>query len=367
MNKIKYLFHQTFLKIQYEKKRYILYVFSFFVGLLLPAFCIANIRSVDQVIYYTTFKDMQESVQIDWFSRQFDVIELDERQSYSVSAFYEEDFEKWNHQYVSIKGIDEFYFYPLPDVKGRTFTKSELQNGEYVCLLNQQCAEEQLCEIGDIIRIRGNKFQIIGIVENSVYPGILIPYQAMEKVYQQEENIQFTGTFLAGDVSQKENIISDITGQLEENAELLSVTDGDELYRNAHDTKVQWRFVRGIIAFVAIIFFLFNETIVLKAKAEKDRKVMGVNMALGATEKDIRINLFFETFVITFFAVVIVLVTLLPLAKLVLLENIVVLDGIVIMEILGVAIVACEVLTWTIMREIKKKKISVMMKTTRDV
>lgn len=56
MDRVNYLFYQLFLKIKYEKRRYFLYVLSFYVGLLLPTCCIANTRSVEQVIYYTTFK-----------------------------------------------------------------------------------------------------------------------------------------------------------------------------------------------------------------------------------------------------------------------------------------------------------------------
>lgn len=53
MDRVNYLFYQLFLKIKYEKRRYFLYVLSFYVGLLLPTCCIANTRSVEQVIYYT--------------------------------------------------------------------------------------------------------------------------------------------------------------------------------------------------------------------------------------------------------------------------------------------------------------------------
>lgn len=49
MDRVNYLFYQLFLKIKYEKRRYFLYVLSFYVGLLLPTCCIANTRSVEQV------------------------------------------------------------------------------------------------------------------------------------------------------------------------------------------------------------------------------------------------------------------------------------------------------------------------------
>lgn len=117
MDRVNYLFYQLFLKIKYEKRRYFLYVLSFYVGLLLPTCCIANTRSVEQVIYYTTFKGMEDSFQVDWLSRTFNTIKLDKEISYSISAFYEESFPEWENQYVSIKGIDESYFYPLPKIE----------------------------------------------------------------------------------------------------------------------------------------------------------------------------------------------------------------------------------------------------------
>ena len=132
MDRVNYLFYQLFLKIKYEKRRYFLYVLSFYVGLLLPTCCIANTRSVEQVIYYTTFKGMEDSFQVDWLSRTFNTIKLDKEISYSISAFYEESFPEWENQYVSIKGIDESYFYPLPKIEGRTFSKKELQEGKDV-------------------------------------------------------------------------------------------------------------------------------------------------------------------------------------------------------------------------------------------
>lgn len=74
MDRVNYLFYQLFLKIKYEKRRYFLYVLSFYVGLLLPTCCIANTRSVEQVIYYTTFKGMEDSFQVDWLSRTFNTM-----------------------------------------------------------------------------------------------------------------------------------------------------------------------------------------------------------------------------------------------------------------------------------------------------
>ena len=370
MDRVNYLFFQLFLKIKYEKRRYFLYVLSFYVGLLLPTCCIANTRSVEQVIYYTTFKGMEDSFQVDWLSRTFNTIKLDKEISYSISAFYEESFPEWENQYVSIKGIDESYFYPLPKIEGRTFSKKELQEGKDVCLMNKQYARMHACEIGDMIQIRDKRLKVIGLIDNSVYSGMIIPYQTMLNVYKEEKDIQFSGTFFCENELQKQKRIDEVIEQIKEkdnHADILGVTEGEELYKNALYTKIQWRIVRGMCALVAILFFMINETIVLMAKAKKERKIMGINLALGATERDIKYCLFFETLLVTLLAVFLVMITLRPLAKLASLEHIIILDSMVIVETVILAVWACEILTWIIVSRIKKENIADMVRTTSDI
>lgn len=313
---------------------------------------------------------MEDSFQVDWLSRTFNTIKLDKEISYSISAFYEESFPEWENQYVSIKGIDESYFYPLPKIEGRTFSKKELQEGKDVCLMNKQYARMHACEIGDMIQIRDKRLKVIGLIDNSVYSGMIIPYQTMLNVYKEEKDIQFSGTFFCENELQKQKRIDEVIEQIKEkdnHADILGVTEGEELYKNALYTKIQWRIVRGMCALVAILFFMINETIVLMAKAKKERKIMGINLALGATERDIKYCLFFETLLVTLLAVFLVMITLRPLAKLASLEHIIILDSMVIVETVILAVWACEILTWIIVSRIKKENIADMVRTTRDI
>lgn len=316
-----------------------------------------------------TFKGMEDSFQVDWLSRTFNTIKLDKEISYSISAFYEESFPEWENQYVSIKGIDESYFYPLPKIEGRTFSKKELQEGKDVCLMNKQYARMHACEIGDMIQIRDKRLKVIGLIDNSVYSGMIIPYQTMLNVYKEEKDIQFSGTFFCENELQKQKRIDEVIEQIKEkdnHADILGVTEGEELYKNALYTKIQWRIVRGMCALVAILFFMINETIVLMAKAKKERKIMGINLALGATERDIKYCLFFETLLVTLLAVFLVMITLRPLAKLASLEHIIILDSMVIVETVILAVWACEILTWIIVSRIKKENIADMVRTIAE-
>lgn len=93
MKRYLYIGYQTWIKSN-TKRKDTLYILSFYVGLLLPAFCLANIRSVDRVFYFTTFKKMNSSVQIDWFSEKFDIL-FPEGMEYSIKAYKEENFKQW--------------------------------------------------------------------------------------------------------------------------------------------------------------------------------------------------------------------------------------------------------------------------------
>ena len=172
--------------------------------------------------------------------------------------------------------------------------------------------------------------------------------QTMLNVYKEEKDIQFSGTFFCENELQKQKRIDEVIEQIKEkdnHADILGVTEGEELYKNALYTKIQWRIVRGMCALVAILFFMINETIVLMAKAKKERKIMGINLALGATERDIKYCLFFETLLVTLLAVFLVMITLRPLAKLASLEHIIILDSMVIVETVILAVWACEILS----------------------
>lgn len=348
-----YSYRQVCLKIWYQKKRYLLYILSFYIGLLFPAFCIANIRSADQVIYYTTFDNMEDSVQVEWFGSRFDIPKI-EGTEYSVSAYYQEDFPQWNHQYMAVKGVDEHYFYPLPEISGRGFDEEELREGGRVCLLDKKNAKRYDCRVGDRITVCGEKLRIIGIITDVKFEGMLLPFKTMKEVCRNKQNVQFTGIFRADTEEEKARITAFVTEELEkyEDVEVQGVIDGRTVYENALATKRQWRTVRGIGAAVSALFFLMNETVVLMGKAKKERQTIGIHMALGATEGEMKRMLFFETLLVTFFSAMLVLATLLPFARLASLESAVLLDHTAVVWFLASAFFMCEILTVVVMKRI---------------
>jgi ABC-type antimicrobial peptide transport system permease subunit len=85
-------------------------------------------------------------------------------------------------------------------------------------------------------------------------------------------------------------------------------------------------------------------------------------MALGASEREIKTGLFFETLLVTLSADIFVLLSVLPLAKIVSLESAVILDSKVCVVFVGASVLLCELLVCIVARTIHKQSISEMMK-----
>ena len=145
-------------------------------------------------------------------------------------------------------------------------------------------------------------------------------------------------------------------------SELISTTTGMELYKNALTTKKQWRIVRGLIAMVALTFFALNESIVLIEKRDEEQGTVGIKLALGASRKEMRIEALLETFWITGIAVLLVIVTMNPLARMLQLDNVIVVDGVIIAEMITISLLTCGILARCSIKKIKLYPIALMLK-----
>ncbi len=135
-----------------------------------------------------------------------------------------------------------------------------------------------------------------------------------------------------------------------------------ELYKNALTTKKQWRIVRGLIAMVALTFFALNESIVLIEKRDEEQGTVGIKLALGASRKEMRIEALLETFWITGIAVLLVIVTMNPLARMLQLDNVIVVDGVIIAEMITISLLTCGILARCSIKKIKLYPIALMLK-----
>lgn len=360
MKKLIYQVGQHFKLMLYKKSYYCLILIAFYIGLLLPIFCLANIRSVGQIFYYTVFDGIEKSVTIDWFSKSFDLIDVTNVRNASVSAQYEENFINWNNQYVTIQGSDSHDFYPQPKLEGRGLDSKDYNMGRKVCIVGVTDAKKHKLSIGDHIQIRKDTYKIVGIFTDPKMDTIKIPYKAMMNTYQNTEKIQFSGCFLYDSPKQGKEIEKKVTEEIQrkdKDAQILNTIEGREILEGALQSRKTWRQTRILFMVISCLFFLCNEAIVLMAKIEREKKAIAIQLAMGAGIREVKAGYLFETLLITLTAAGASCVSLMPLARIFSLENAVEVDMLVISLAMTGSILVCEIMMWLILCPLKNTQI----------
>lgn len=355
MKKMGYLIRQTFQSIAYYKKRYILYLISFYVGLLLPILCISNFNQIRAMLHYYLFQGIERSVSLDWQSYSFNAVNLDVPVDYTVKAGCQERFLNWDSRPMSIMGIEKNHYNDLSKVDGRMFSDAEMEQGKNVCILDQETSQKYNCGIDDTIKIKGSKLTVIGISEERMIRNqIILPLATMKKLYGGHDTyIQFTGIFILDKDQNIEQFIADIENIVlakDQEAEILFSETGEKMYQTAIQSVERWKFLRGIIAFGVSLFFMLNELVIITGKMQKDRKMIAVKMALGASQYTIACCCLLEITFITLIADLLIFLSIHPIAKILALDEIILFDPFVVVVSLlgsmGVAVMITLIIFW---------------------
>lgn len=354
LNRIKFICEQSFIRATYNKRKYALFMASFYIGLLLPALCLANLRYVEQTVAFATFDRMKDAVVIDWFTDDFDSVVIDDDKNYSISAHYEETFAGHNDRYLSVTGIDENYYRPLPSVVGRGFSSSDYRNGNFVCLMSKKDAEALSLGINDTVVINDVTITIIGLVDNTRYDGLMLPFNTMKALYSGKDRVQLTATILSKSSVEKEMIIRTVSDQIngsKETTSLISASDGEDLYNNAMQDAMRWRLLRLVIAAVAITFFLINESLILLGKLEMDKRTIGMLLSLGAGRGDINAEMIIDSIIMVIPAAVCVIISIVPLSKAAGIESAISIDGYFVGMFLLLSVILCALCSYILIRK----------------
>ncbi|PWJ49772.1 ABC transporter permease [Faecalicatena contorta] len=365
MKKMGYLGHQTIQHMIHLRKRYLLYVVSFYIGLLLPVLCVANYRFIDTFLEVYLFEGMENTVQIDWLSSSFETTGFDVPGVYSVKGMYQEVVLDWDSLPLTIVGRDENHFEDMPHVRGRVITHKELKRGDAVCLLDMESSKKYHCGVGDVVRINNHELRVVGVIADTVVRShIIIPLTMMEKIYGQSGmEMQYSGTFMLKENQDKDQFISDVSAMIQakdEQAKILFTTTGEELYQQAIHSVARWKTLRAIIALGAVLFFLINETIIIIGKMQRERKVIGIKMALGISAREVGICYLIETMCITLAADLLVFLTISPLAKMFFLDKIILFDHFVVIVTLIGSFGTSTMIAFAVIHNLKRHQISGM-------
>jgi len=199
--------------------------------------------------------------------------------------------------------------------EGRGFSIFDIKNNARVCLIGSDMENELfqgLNPIGQTLSIRGNKFTVIGLLEekgstfgNNIDLRVLIPIDVARSIYT-SPNINYNLSvkvkdeqFMAGAKDRATVIFRNIRGLAPIKEDNFGLIQSDQLLGTANEIK-------GILYLAAIIISgitIFGSSIALMnimlvSVTERTREI-GVRKALGAKRSTISWQFFIETFLIS--------------------------------------------------------------------
>jgi putative ABC transport system permease protein len=218
---------------------------------------------------------------------------------------------------IIVAGVNEFYAENagLQLGSGRMFSALDIKNSTRVCIIGSDMEEELFAgrnPLGKTLSIRGNKFTVIGILEekgstfgNNVDLRVLIPIEAARGIYTRA-NINydlsvkvFDKNFIESSKDEAAVLMRNIRGlnPVEENN--FGIVQSDQLLNNLTAVSSSLNVAAIIISLITIFgssIALMN--IMLVSVTERTREI-GVRKALGAKRSTISWQFFIETFLIS--------------------------------------------------------------------
>jgi putative ABC transport system permease protein len=192
---------------------------------------------------------------------------------------------------LSGSGIDENWlsFYNVQLLRGRNFTRAELDDGARVLLVNQSAANLIATDahvVGKRLHWHGSDklYTVVGVIEDIALPGVNVEPQIHYPSSSYDNNIAIK--MVAGQTLEREKLsklLDDINGRLY----VSRLIDCDELYRSqlARD-----RLIVGIsFAISSLTLFIVGIGLygILSYQVQLCRSELGIRLAIGAKPNDI--------------------------------------------------------------------------------
>jgi len=251
------------------------------------------------------------------FKEKFDFPYTQTSLSFTATSKAEVKYEdKKTDPEISVLGVDEFFIVNsgLETVLGRNFTRFDVQNNTYNCIVGsdfQKGLLKDMNPIDKIIAIRGAKFKVIGVLKEkgstfgkSQDLRVLIPIQVARSLFT-APNINYS---ISSMVSKNELLDAAVDNaiitmrrvrKLSPVQDLnFSISRSDDLIHKIQDLTgylTMAAIVIGLITILGSSIALMN--IMIVSVTERTREI-GVRKALGAKRSTIAFQFFIETLVI---------------------------------------------------------------------
>jgi putative ABC transport system permease protein len=215
-----------------------------------------------------------------------------------------------------LSGIDEFYLsnknYKV--VKGREFSRTELDMGAPVCIIGSEIVtvlfdkREPLLEV---ITVRGRKFQVVGVLDKSGGLGggsldrsIFIPVNNAVN-FSAETSLTYTITTTLDDPEKFDYLMGEATGLMRQiRKDQLGKDDSFEIARSESvantiaETSTNLRLGGGLVGVITLVGAAIGLMNIMMVSVTERTREIGIRKALGATPSRIREQFLVEAIVI---------------------------------------------------------------------
>lgn len=329
MGRAAYILKTSWIRMVRNYKASFILLVSFYAGLILPAFCMANARYYQVQTEKQHFKGYEKTVHVSYMSPLYGSEELarfmqaldTKTAQLSVRNWgIIPEFENGNATLLGIGG-DYHSFEDIHVVQGRSFSKSELSENNKICTVAKDLLDENGYQTGDSITIEGEKFTVIGSMDDSRYTGyILLPYVKMKEMYPNAE-LQITIDFMTEDVEQ--GLIDAENYLKNQNAEVdivllqkyqANAGEVQSMVKEMMTARIIWGLSAYVFSAVNIAMFVFQ-------RMYESKKRYAIQEVNGMSLNQLFAEILAENILLVLIANLLILLTINPLGKVFRLQN----------------------------------------------
>src|SRR5215831_1714040 len=225
--------------------------------------------------------------------------------------------QNWNTRHTGASP-DYFTIRSWPVSEGSTFTQRDVTMAANVCVIGQTVADQLFTggadPVGQLIRINNLPFTVLGVLVKKGQSSfgqdqddtVVVPYTTVQKKISGISWVQQIQVSVASE-NDIESAISSMTSLLRQRHKLRANEDDDFMVRSPNElaqasaqTSQILTYLLGSVASVSLLvggIGIMN--IMLVSVTERTREI-GVRMAVGATEQDVKMQFLSEAMVLSF-------------------------------------------------------------------
>lgn len=366
MNTFTYMLLTSAQRLARNYKASLILLLSFYVGLILPAFCLSNTRYYQVQTDKQHFSEYQNTTHVSFMGQLYGEEELGkfmQAVGTDTAQFYARNWDiiwEFGNGNATLCGIGGQYksFEGIHVVQGRSFTQMELSENNSICMVAQALLDENGYRVGDTVTIQGEAFEIIGSMDDSRYTGyILLPFVKMKQIYMDAE-LQLTIDFQTADV---EKGLMDAEDYLRAENPDVDIVLLQQYQANAKEVQLMVKdmiFGRAIFGVCAYVFSAVNIAMFVLQRMYESKKRYAIQEVHGMSLGQLFWENILENMLLVFTSNLLMLLTIGPLGKLFGLQNEMAIDIHMLFPLLALSMGLCFFLSSVLIFQYKKLSVN---------